>query len=189
MPLRILSVGGETGKGSFVCLGADRAGESITLTIDKTLADLDQVSPGSMVECVPTRIFGSSVILAKEDAYLKIIEDDPSFPALSSFEVKIKDIQLSPNQKPMVIHAMVLQAPDTAEVNTKAGETVAVSSTLIGDDTSEIRFVGWRNQSAAISKLAVRVRIDILGGTPSIGREGKPELTFRPYSSIVHVES
>jgi replication factor A1 len=83
---------------------------------------------------------------------------------------------------------MVLQAPDITEVNTKTGETVGVSSTLIGDDTAEIRLVGWRNQSTAISKLAVGDRIKIIGATPGAGREGKVELTFRPYSSIIHAE-
>jgi replication factor A1 len=188
-PLRILSVGEETGRGSFVCLAADRGSRPFTLTIDKSLIDPSNLNPGTLVECVPSRIFGNSVILTREDAYLKIAQDDdPSFPPLSTFETKIRDIQLTPDPKPLVIHAMVLQAPDITEVNTKTGETVAVSSTLIGDDTAEIRLVGWRNQSTAISKLAVGDRIKIIGATPGAGREGKIELTFRPYSSIIHAE-
>ena len=187
MPLRIVSVGEETGRGSFVCLAADRAGRPVTLTIDKSLSAPANLKPGSMVECVPSRVFGSSVILAKEDAYLKVTDEDPTFPALNTFEVKVKDVAVSPDQKPMVINAMVLQPPDTAEVNTKTGETVAVSSTLIGDDTAEIRLVGWRNQSTPISKVAVGDRIRLAGVTVGTGREGQLELTFRPYSSIQRI--
>ncbi|HZT36037.1 MAG TPA: hypothetical protein VFA15_08955, partial [Nitrososphaera sp.] len=192
MPLRIISVGSETGRGSFVCLASDRAGRPVTLTVDKSLLGAEELASGTMIECVPSRIFGSSVILGKEDAYAKITEDDPSFPPLSKFEIKVKDIAVDPasaqtEQKPMVIEAIVLQALETAEVSTKSGETVAVTSTLIGDDTGEIRLVGWRTQSPVLGKLAVGDRIKLIGTSAGLGREGKAELTLRPYSSIVHL--
>ena len=183
MPLRVVSVGGETGKGSFVCLAADRGGRSLILTIDNSLATSDQLASGSMIECVPSRIFGNSVMLSKDDSYLRKIEDDPSFPELSKFESKVKDLQPSPDSQ-YIVEAIVLQAPETVDVNTKAGETVPVTSTLIGDDTGEIRLVGWRNHSAVVSRLAVGDRIKVTGVTANAGREGKTELTFRPYSSI-----
>jgi replication factor A1 len=183
MPLRIISVGEETGKGSFVCLAADRGGRTLVLTVDNSLATSDQLSSGSMIECVPSRIFGNSVMLSKEDSYLRKIEDDPSFLKTSKFESKVKDLQPSPDRQ-YIVEVIVLQAPETVDVNTKAGETVPVTSTLVGDDTGEIRLVGWRNHSAVVNRLAVGDRINIIGVTANAGREGKPELTFRPYSSI-----
>ena len=187
MPLRVLSVGEETGRGSFVCLAADSRSRPVTVTIDRSLANPEELKSGSMIECMPSRVFGSSVILVKGDAYMKMVEDDPTFPALASFDVKIKDIQVGSDQKPIAVEAIVLQPPDTTEVTTKTGESVAVSSTLIGDDTTEIRLVGWRNQSLPISKLKVGDRIKVVGATTAVGREGKPELTFRPYSSIAKI--
>ena len=83
-----------------------------------------------------------------------------------------------------IIEAIVLQAPETAEVNTKSGETIPMTSTLLGDDTGEIRLVGWRNQSAGVNKLNVGDRIRLAGCHCRIRREGKAELTLRPYSSI-----
>jgi replication factor A1 len=183
MPLRIISVGEETGKGSFVCLAADRGGRTLVLTIDNSLATPDQLSSGSMIECVPSRIFGNSVMLSKDDSYLRKIDDDPSFLKTSKFESKVKDLAPSPDRQ-FIVEAIVLQAPETVDVNTKAGETVPVTSTLVGDDTGEIRLVGWRNHSAIVSRLAVGDRINIAGVTANAGREGKTELTFRPYSSI-----
>jgi replication factor A1 len=109
-------------------------------------------------------------------------DDDASFPKLAKFEKKIKEIQVS--QDPYIIEAIVLQAPETAEVNTKTGETVPVTSTLLGDDTGEIKLVGWRNQSAGVNKLGVGDRIRLAGVTAANGREGKLELTLRPYSSV-----
>lgn len=183
MPLRILSVGDETGKGGFVCLASDRGGRTLVLTIDNSLTTSDQLSSGSMIECVPSRIFGNSVTLSKDDSYLRKIDDDPSFPNPSQFEAKIRDLQPSPDRQ-YIVEAIVLQAPETVDVNTKAGETIPVTSTLIGDDTGEIRLVGWRNHSATINRLAVGDRIKVTAATANAGREGKIELTFRPYSSI-----
>jgi replication factor A1 len=105
---------------------------------------------------------------------------------LSKFEAKIKDVQVS--QDPYVIEAIVLQAPETADVNTKSGEAISVTSTLIGDDTGEIRLVGWRNQSAAVNKLTVGDRLRLAAVTAGLGREGKAELTLRQYSSIIRLD-
>ena len=131
-----------------------------------------------MIECVPSRIFGNSITLSKDDSYVRMTDDgdDPSFPKQSKFERKIQEVQTS--QDPYIIEAIVLQAPETAEVNTKSGETVSMTSTLLGDDTGEIRLVGWRNQSAGVNKLNVGDRIRLVGVTAGAGREGKAELTF-----------
>ena len=186
MPLRIISVGEETRRGSISCLAADRAGRTLSLYMDNQLVpDASKLAPGTMIECVPTRIFGTSIILSKDESYVRVMEDDdPSFPSLSKFESKIKDVQLSPN--PYVIEAIVLQVPDLTDVNTKSGELVTVSSTLLGDDTGEIRLVGWRNQSSSVSRLVVGDRVRIMGVSASAGREsGKVELTLKPYSSVI----
>ena len=38
-------------------------------------------------------------------------------------------------------------------INTKAGETVPVPDTAIGDDTGEIRLVAWRDSSNLLKRL------------------------------------
>jgi hypothetical protein len=183
MPLRVISIGEETGRGSFTCLAVDRGGNPLILTIDNSLVSSNQLNEGSMIECVPSRILGNSVTLSKDDSYIRVTdEDDASFPEQSKFERKIQGVQIS--QDPYIIEAIVLQAPETADINTKSGETVPMTSTLLGDDTGEIRLVGWRNQSAGVNKLGVGDRIRLTGVTAGAGREGKPELTLRPYSSI-----
>jgi len=184
MPLRIISVGEETGRGGFVSLATDRAGRPLVLTIDNSLASSEQLAAGTMIECVPSRIFGNSVRLSKDDSYIRTIDDEPSFPSLSKFESKIKDVQVA-QDRPYVIEAIVLQAPETAEINTKSGETIPLTSTLLGDDTGEIRLVGWRNQSPLVNKLAVGDRIKVVGVSAGPGREAKTELTLKSHSSII----
>lgn len=184
MPLRILSIGRESGRGNVNCLAIDRGGKFVSLTLDSTLVN-EEMTPEVMIECVPSRIFGTSITLSKDESYIRIIDDDPSFLRLAMLESKIKDIQLSDN--PFIIEAIVLQSPNMTEVNTKAGEVVPVTDTLLGDDTGEIRLVGWRSQSSSVNQVNVGDRIKVIGATANNGREGKVELTLKPHSSIVKV--
>ncbi len=184
MPLRILSIGRESGRGNVNCLAIGQGGKFVSLTVDSTLMNED-ITPEVMIECVPSRIFGTSITLSKDESYIRIIDDDPSFPKLAMLESKIKDIQLSDN--PFIIEAIVLQAPNMTEVSTKTGEVVPVTDTLIGDDTGEIRLTGWRSQSSSVNQVNVGDRIKVIGATANNGREGKVELTLKPYSSIIKV--
>jgi ssDNA-binding replication factor A large subunit len=183
MPLRIISVGNETGRGNINCLTVDRGGRFLSAVIDSMLVT-NEMTPDTMIECVPSRVFGTSIILSKEDSYIRLIDDDPSFPASSKFESKIKDIQVSESH--YVVEAIVLHTPTMTEVNTKSG-IVSVSDTLLGDDTGEIRLVGWRDQSSSVHRLNVGDRIKVIGATANNGREGNVELTLKPYSSIIKI--
>jgi len=182
-PLRIISVGNETGRGNINCLTVDRAGRFLSAIVDSMLVT-NEMTTDTMIECVPSRIFGSSIILSKEDSYIRLIDDDPSFPTSSKFESKIKDIQVS--ESPYVVEAIVLHTPNMTEVNTKSG-IVPVSDTLLGDDTGEIRLVGWRELSSHVNKLNVGDRIKVIGATANNGREANVELTLKSYSSIIKI--
>ncbi len=134
----------------------------------------------SIIDCIPNRIFGNMVFL-KEDSYLEVVENN-SFPKIEECITKIKDTQTVGNS--YIIESIVLQQPNATQVNTKNGELISVTDTLIGDDTGEIRLVGWRDSSTELDSLKVGDRIRILGAILNSGREGKLELTLRKDSSI-----
>ena len=182
--LKVVSVGRETGPGNVASLAIDKNGKFVHLTIDTALLN-SPLNYDSMIECVPSRIFGNSMILYKDDSYIRVIEDDQSFPKMSVFESKIKDVQMS--DSPYILEAIVLQSPNMTEVNTKNGELVPVSDTLIGDDTGEIRLVGWRKQSSSVTNLVVGDRIRVLGATGTKGMGGKTELTLKTDSSLIKI--
>jgi ssDNA-binding replication factor A large subunit len=174
----------EASTANVASLAIDKSGKFLHLTIDTSLLN-SPLNYDSMIECVPSRILGNSVILNKDDSYIRVIEDDESVPKLSVFESKIKDVEMS--DSPYILEAIVLQSPNVTEVNTKSGEVVPVSDTLIGDDTGEIRLVGWRNQSSSVTNLAVGNRIRVLGATGTKGMGGKTELTLKPDSSLMKI--
>jgi replication factor A1 len=77
--------------------------------------------------------------------------------------------------------------PNASEVNTKSGELITVADTIVGDDTGEIRLVGWRENSSLVSQLKIGERIKIMAAVAVNGREGNIELSLKPYSEIVQV--
>lgn len=182
MPLRIISVGRETKRGIVNCLAVDRSRKYFTLSIDRSIIT-SEITQDTVVECIPSRIFGSSVVLSADDSYIRVVEDDSSFPRASLLESKIKDINSS--QDPVLIEAIVLQMPNETEVTTKSSEVIPLTDTILGDDTGEIRVTGWREQSSEIRKLNIGDRIKVVGATINSRAGAKPELTLRPYSSIL----
>ena len=171
---------GRTENGTVNYVGVDKD-KKLVYVILQGLSD--KVTPNSILDCIPSRIFGNMVFL-KEDSYLELVENKP-FPGLEECVAKIKDIKTVGES--YIVESIILQQPNTAQVNTKTGELVSVTDTLIGDDTGEIRLVGWRDSSNELGKVKVGDRIRIIGALLNTGREGKLELTLRKDSSIINL--
>jgi ssDNA-binding replication factor A large subunit len=175
--IRIISDGGSD-NGNINYTGIDKDKNIVYVNLEGLKSD--KIKLNSVLDCIPNRIFGNMVFL-KEDSYLELVENN-SFPRLEECISKIRDIQTVGNS--YIVESIILQQPNTTQVNTKNGELVSVTDTLIGDDTSEIRLVGWRDSSSELEKLKVGDRIRIIGAVLNTGREGKLELTLRKDSSI-----
>lgn len=177
--IRILTDGrAENGTVNYVGIDKDK---KLVYVILQGISD--KVTANSIMDCIPNRIFGNMVFL-KEDSFLELVEND-SFPKLEESVSKIKDIKTVGES--YIVESIVLQQPNTTQVNTKAGELVSVTDTLIGDDTGEIRLVGWRDSSDELEKVKVGDRVRIIGALLNTGREGKLELTLRKDSSITNL--
>lgn len=177
--IRILTDGrAENGTVNYVGIDKDK---KLVYVILQGISD--KVTANSIMDCIPNRIFGNMVFL-KEDSFLELVEND-SFPKLEESVSKIKDIKTVGES--YIVESIVLQQPNTTQVNTKAGELVSVTDTLIGDDTGEIRLVGWRDSSDDLEKVKVGDRVRIIGALLNTGREGKLELTLRKDSSITNL--
>ncbi|HKO40128.1 MAG TPA: hypothetical protein VJU85_02620 [Nitrososphaeraceae archaeon] len=187
--LKILSSGTEFESSvneNFLAINKDNK-NFISLVIDPKLIE-ETISPGIIIEGIPNRVFGNIIYFTDESSYIRIVTDqyENAFPQDSELETKIKNIQVS--EKPYIVEAIILQAPNTSNITTKSGEEVVVSETLIGDDTGEIRLTGWRDQSSKISKLNVGDRVKILGAVAGMGRENRIEVTLKPFTEIREME-
>ena len=187
--LKILSTGSEFESSvneNFLAINKENK-DFISLVVDPRLIE-EKIYPGIIIEGIPNRVFGNVIYFTDESSYLRIVTEtyESSFPNDSEIETKIKNIQVS--EKPYIVEAIILQAPNTSNITTKSGEDITVSETLIGDDTGEIRLTGWREQSSKIAKLNVGDRVKIIGAVAGMGRENRIEITLKPFTEIREME-
>jgi len=182
--LRIISVNQDNKENKIHCIAMDESEKFYYLNINKDLFDLE-VNENDILECFPTRVLGNTIEISSQDSYIHILNEDKNIPLSTSLESKIKDIEAS--DKIFFIEAIILQPPNTMEINTKAGETVPVTDTIIGDDTGEIRLVAWRDSSNLLKGFNIGERIKIKAASATTNKEGKTELTLKPYSNITKI--
>jgi hypothetical protein len=186
MTLRLVSIGSNTAGDRLISLGLLGNGKLVSVIIDKTLVPNNMTS-GSIIECVPSRIFGTEITLTLNDSYIRILDEGTQFPSVSDYQTKISDVVAS--NVPYIIEAIVLQQPNTTQVNTRSNEMIEMTDTLVGDDSGEIRLIGWRDLGHSINSLALGDRIRIIGAVANNGLQGTPEITLKPYSSIMKINS
>lgn len=186
MTLRLVSIGSNTAGDRLISLGLLGDGKLVSVIIDKTLVPNNMTS-GSIIECVPSRIFGTEITLTLNDSYIRILDEGTQFPSVSDYQTKISDVVAS--NVPYIIEAIVLQQPNTTHVNTRSNEMIEMTDTLVGDDSGEIRLIGWRDLGHSINSLALGDRIRIIGAVANNGLQGTPEITLKPYSSIMKINS
>lgn len=182
--LRIISARIDAKERKTHCMAIDRDRKSYLLLIDTGLFDM-QIETDDVIECYPSRVLGNTIEITDQDSYIQILKEDKDIPKTGQFETKIMDIDSM--NKPYVVEVIVLQNPNKMDVNTKSGEIVSVADTIVGDDTGEIRLVGWRESSSLVTELKIGERVRILAVNAASGKEGNIELSLKPYSNIMKI--
>ena len=85
---------------------------------------------------------------------------------------------------PVTLEGTLETAPNVREVTTSRGETVAVASFELADDTGKIRVSAWRNLVEAVVDLLPGTRIRIKNAYVRRGLSDQLELTSRMLTSI-----
>ena len=171
----------------------DKPDNTLALAIDKerdvcilsiSNISIDDIKPDMLIECIPSRIYGNTIIL-DEDSYVRVIEDQ-DIPTPDMLEVKINDIK--PEEDNIYfLEAITLLPTKSQEVQVR-NETVNYAETLLGDDTGEIRLVGWRESANMIENVNTGKRIKVYGVSAATSRDGNIELRLKPFSQIIEVE-
>ncbi len=182
--LRIISARIDQSERKMHCMAIDKATKSYLLLIDIKLFDI-QIETDDVIECYPNRVLGNTIEITDQDSYVQVLKEDKDIPRTGQFESKIMDIDSM--NKPYVVEVIILQNPNKMDVNTKSGEIVSVADTIVGDDTGEIRLVGWRESSSLVSDLKIGERVRILAVNAASGKEGNIELSLKPYSNIMKI--
>jgi replication factor A1 len=135
---------------------------------------------GDVIELMPSKAYGNSVTL-DNNSFVRKLDEDNTIPSLSKLRTKINDVKVDGNY---CIEAIVLKVPERREVQTKSGESIALSEMFVEDDTGQIWVKGWRNQSRLIEKCELGEIISITGLNGRAGLEGRIELFLTAFSKI-----
>jgi len=136
---------------------------------------------GDVIECMPSKIYGNSITL-DENSFVRKLDNDESIPSLSQLRTKINAVKVDENY---CIESIILKVPERREVQTKSGESIALSEMFVEDDTGQIWVKGWRNQARIIDKCELGEIVSITGLNAKAGLEGRIELFLTPFSKII----
>jgi len=135
---------------------------------------------GDVIECMPSKVYGNSITL-DENSFVRKLDNDESIPSLSQLRTKINDVKVDGNY---CIESIILKVPERREVQTKSGESIALSEMFVEDDTGQIWVKGWRNQARIIDKCELGEIVSITGLNAKAGLEGRIELFLTVFSKI-----
>jgi len=136
---------------------------------------------GDVIECMPSKVYGNSITL-DENSFVRKLDNDESIPSLSQLRTKINDVKADGNY---CIESIILKVPERREVQTKSGESIALSEMFVEDDTGQIWVKGWRNQARIIDKCELGEIVSITGLNAKAGLEGRIELFLTAFSKII----
>jgi len=176
--VRVLSLA-KNDSGNTLILGSQQ-NKKILNIIDSGGISKD-LKVNDVIECMPTKVYGNSVILEGDSLVRKI--DDDKVPAISEIRTKIRD--LKPNDDTYCIEAIILKNPERREIQTKTGAVVSLSEMFIEDETGQIWLKGWRDQARLLDQFTQGEIITVTGVTAKAGLEGRTELFLTQFSNII----
>ncbi len=173
----------------ILSISTNESGNKMILGVDKNkkLFNINDFSnstnvfnEGDVIELMPSKAYGNSITL-DDNSFVRKLDEDNTIPSLSKLRTKINDVKVDENY---CIEAIVLKVPERREVQTKSGESIALSEMFVEDDTGQIWVKGWRNQARLIEKCELGEIISVTGLNARAGLEGRIELFLTAFSKI-----
>lgn len=173
----------------IISMAKPESGKTMILGVDKNKRMLNisdssentlQFKENDVLECMPSKVFGSSIML-DENSFVRKLDDDSTIPTKTEMRTKISDVKVGESY---CVEAIILKVPERREVQTKNGESVSLSEMFVEDDSGQIWIKGWRNQARLIDNCSIGEIISVTGVNAKSGLEGRIELFLSPFSII-----
>jgi ssDNA-binding replication factor A large subunit len=103
-------------------------------------------------------------------------------PGLAELAVKVKDAKDESSQ--IMVEVIALSQGAVDDVNMKDGTVVKRGELVVGDDTGEIKIVGWREYSSKVSGIQPGERLRIVGIMPKQTKMGAWTLQLSALTAI-----
>ncbi len=123
---------------------------------------------GEVIRVVPDSESGDR-LYCKSKGALSVSEASP-LPDLEALATKLRDAK---DEGRMVMVEVIALSPGVAEdVGLKDGTTVRKGELTVGDDTWEMKLVGWRDLSSKVEDIQPGQRLRVVGVTPKTNKMG-----------------
>ncbi|MBI3860114.1 MAG: hypothetical protein HY296_07785 [Thaumarchaeota archaeon] len=163
MELRVVSVSESPQGKSVLALGPDKKvrmisiGKGVVVPIkgDIALVSADSESGGVLVCSTPESV---------------LITHEGTVPDAAGLTTKLKDAREENAQ--VMVEVIALSQGSVDDVRLRDGSTARLGEFLVGDDTGEMRVVGWREQSDKIPGIQPGERVRIVGATVKATKMG-----------------
>ena len=177
MTVRLISIKKSDSEAN-IALAIDKSKKIIQITdISSALSNFNE---DTILELMPSKVLGNTIRI-DQDSFERTV-DDNSLPNISDLRTKISEIKEGDNH---CVEAIILKAPERREIQTKNGETVALSEMFVEDDSSQIWIKGWRKQADLLNNYSQGDIISVLAVNAKPGLEGKVELILTSNSKII----
>jgi replication factor A1 len=148
-------------------------------------ADAASVRPGDVVDVSPDQVNGDRLVCRSEGSVMAV--EDPSFPGMEGLATKLRDAK---DEAALIMVEVIALSNGVAEdVSMKDGPAVRKGDLVVGDDTSEMKVVAWRELSEKLVGIQPGQRLRIVAALPKLTKMGGWNLQVSNITVIERIRS
>jgi replication factor A1 len=177
----------EAGELRIAAISATAAGSLIfgldkdkRLKVVETQLDTAQFKPGDAITVSPDQESAGRMVCRSPGSLTSTKVD--GVPSLAELAVKVKDAKDESSQ--IMVEVIALSHGSVDDVDMRDGTVVKKGELVVGDDTGEIKVVGWREYSSKVSGIQPGERLRIIGLAPKQTKMGAWTLQLSALTAI-----
>jgi hypothetical protein len=164
-------------EGAKTVLGVGKDGKVREVELGK---EVDEPAVGDVVRVSPDSEVGGRLYCGSKGS-LKVVEGD-GFPSIEDLVTKLKEAKVEDSR--IVAEVIALSHGTVDDVRLRDGTTVKKGELVVGDDTSEIKLVAWRELSERLSGIQPGERVRVVGVVVKSTNQGVRVLEVSNATSI-----
>jgi replication factor A1 len=155
------------------------------LVKEKALDDLKSFHEGDWMEITPDEELNKRMI-CRTTRSIKLPRKE-LLPAktLELLSTKVSEVHDAPES--LMVEAIALSKGVIHEVNLRDGSVATKGELVIGDDTGEIKLIGWKDQAEKLKGIEPGERLRIIGVNPQVSKMGVTTLQLSHYSRLIKI--
>ena len=178
LELRVAAVGGSSS--GTILMAAD--GKKRVWVVEKQKEGTEPAI-GDMVRVTPDNE-SDGRLYCKSKGSVSLVKDG-AIPGLEALATKLQDTNDEATQ--VLVEVIALSHGIAENVTLKDGTTVKKGELTVGDDTGEMRLVGWRDLSGKVEGIQPGERLRIVGVTPKVNKLGTRVLQISNVTAIERI--